>query len=67
MSSYEYKIVKSPTKAVNQHGHVQFDDWEQLLNELGNDGWKIVAGGGSGSGSEYDSAHEGWVILMREK
>jgi hypothetical protein len=67
MPSYEYKVVKSPMQSKNSHGGIQFDEWEQLLNELGNDGWKIVAGGGSGSGSEYGSAHEGWVILMREK
>ena len=67
MSKYEYKVLGAPTQHQNSSTWMDLDAWEKKLNELGDEGWKIVGTGGSGAGSEYGQSQNGWVILMREK
>ena len=60
---YEYKVVGAP----QENNKVACQVFQEMLNELGKDGWKVVGTGGSGSGSKYHDSQSGWAILMREK
>ena len=70
MANYEYKVLNCPHGGSNTKTHsmsLSTKEWENELNELGQQGWKVVAGGGSGHGLPPNTTvHVGWVILMRE-
>ena len=65
MAQYQYKILQAPRRTDTSPGSfVDYQEWQDELNELGMDGWKIVGSGGGagGSGGVYEVA---WVILMK--
>ncbi len=64
MAQYQYKILQAPIKRGSPSSFVDYQKWQDELNELGMDGWKIVGSGGGagGSGGIYEVA---WVILMK--
>lgn len=60
--SYEYKVLQFG-HGMETNSAKQFED---ILNELGADGWKVVASGGAGGESSQFGFREGWIILMRD-
>ena len=64
MAQYQYKILQAPRANNDYSSFVDYQGWQDELNELGMDGWKIVGSGGGAGGT--DGIHEvAWVILMK--
>ena len=64
MAQYQYKVLQAPQKYSSSSSWVDYQGWQDELNELGMDGWKIVGSGGGAGGPDgiYEVA---WVILMK--
>ena len=45
---------------------IDYSKFQEKLNGLGQQGWKVVGTGGSGSGTDGYQYQPGWAILMRE-
>ena len=64
MPKYEYKVLEAPMRNDRE---IDYSKYQTKLNGLGQQGWKVVGTGGTGSGSQGYHYQGGWAILMREK
>ena len=72
MAKWEYMMTgehdrrrphKYPNNETNPGFEISMEEW---LNQLGSEGWEVVAAGGAGAGSEYHNDLFFTIILKRE-
>jgi len=63
MPKYQYKVLQAP---MMNDRVIDYSKFQEKLNGLGQQGWKVVGTGGSGSGTDGYHYQPGWAILMRE-
>ena len=57
--SYEYKVLQWDTTS-------NAKNFEDTLNKLGADGWKVVSSGGAGGEGNGSWFKDCWIILMKD-
>ena len=71
MAKWEYMMTgehdrRRPHKYPNETNPGFEISMEEWLNQLGNEGWEVVAAGGGGSGSDRHENYFFTIILKRE-